>query len=516
MRPAFTIMLGLVLGSHMLAAAEAARKPMAATTSKSIAISPKINNGLISSDPSAVALFVTPDATCTATLIGCQVALTAAHCVCAEGSNGSTCVPNNPAGTLFFQHSGIYPVESVAVHPNWSPEIALGRHDLAVLHLANPVAGVQPTPLNTTATPSNGTQTLLAGFGITQSRPDGIKRIGEAVLGPCLFPSNDPALCYDFVLPIGMPGEDSTGCPGDSGGPMFVNHSGNLVLAGVTSGGQGPGYADCSPPVQGVYGDIFPDRAWVQSHAGGQLAQSSCGGLPNAGSAMAPTAVGSGELSASDPGFVGTFEVPNGTAALFVTLNAELYYANDFDLYLNHGTPPSQNDIECQSVNEGSLEGCLVASPQPGTWYVLAQRYSGQGIFQITATAYKSGSTPPPPSGDPPPPNTPALTSASLPGFAFWARISGSRIGTPADTPCPSETVCVSGAIPTRAEVFVRIVGPKANGRLWPNIVKFNTTRTEIWIKQLSSGKVKYYDLPALSAGSDTLPGLIDKDGFVP
>lgn len=122
----------------------------------------------------------------------------------------------------------------------------------------------------------------------------------------------------------------------------------------------------------------------------------------------------------------------------------------------------------------------------------------------------------PPEAEDPDPPSATPLTSPSLPGFRFWVRISDNRLGTSADTPCPSETICVAGAIPTRAEVFARIVGPKPNGYLWPNIVKFNTTKTEVWIQQVSTGDTKYYLLPALAQDSSTLPGLVDKTGFLP
>lgn len=113
------------------------------------------------------------------------------------------------------------------------------------------------------------------------------------------------------------------------------------------------------------------------------------------------------------------------------------------------------------------------------------------------------------------PPPVPGVTSSQYPDFRFWVEISDTRIGT-AVADCLPETVCIAGAIPTRAEVFVRIVGPKPNGRLWPNIVKFNTTKTEVWIEQISTGVTKYYLLPPLPTDSGELPGVVDKDGFVP
>jgi hypothetical protein len=81
---------------------------------------------------------------------------------------------------------------------------------------------------------------------------------------------------------------------------------------------------------------------------------------------------------------------------------------------------------------------------------------------------------------------------------------------------CLADTVCVAGSIPTRAEVFIRIVGPKPNGYLWPTIVKFNTTKTEVWIKQVTTRVTKYYSFPALALNASELPGYVDKTGFIP
>lgn len=124
------------------------------------------------------------------------------------------------------------------------------------------------------------------------------------------------------------------------------------------------------------------------------------------------------------------------------------------------------------------------------------------------------------PAGDPPPPGGPWLTSPQLPGFRVKARIqSGSELiaGTGVGD-CIAETLCVAGALPDRAEVFVRVVGPKPNGHLWPTLVKFSTSQIEIWIEQTSTSAVRYYKLDAVAPGQDvlTLDGLADKLGFSP
>ncbi|HEX6199307.1 MAG TPA: hypothetical protein VF150_03505, partial [Thermoanaerobaculia bacterium] len=117
-----------------------------------------------------------------------------------------------------------------------------------------------------------------------------------------------------------------------------------------------------------------------------------------------------------------------------------------------------------------------------------------------------------------PPPVEP-IASPEYPDFRFRVRIGGDepqpRIGSPV-LPCLPETVCVSGALPGRTEVLLRVVGPKPNGFLWPTIVRFTTSQVEVWIDQLSSGVGRYYRLAGSSPGSESLDGEFDRGGFPP
>jgi hypothetical protein len=119
-----------------------------------------------------------------------------------------------------------------------------------------------------------------------------------------------------------------------------------------------------------------------------------------------------------------------------------------------------------------------------------------------------------------PPPTPPGdyLASSDLPGFRVWVRIGGadSTIPVRAEADCIPETLCVSGAIPGRSELFVRMVGPKPNGFLWPTLVKFTTAEVEVWIEQVATGELQYYRLTGASPGSSELPGLFDRMGFEP
>jgi len=124
----------------------------------------------------------------------------------------------------------------------------------------------------------------------------------------------------------------------------------------------------------------------------------------------------------------------------------------------------------------------------------------------------------PGPGTDPDPPSDDYFVSPVYPDFGFQVRITGGAgpiLGTFEPT-CIPETLCVSGALPGRSEVFLRIVGPKPNGKLWPTLVKFSTSEVEVWVKQRSTGIVKHYRLEGARPGFDELPGLFDRTGFEP
>jgi len=124
--------------------------------------------------------------------------------------------------------------------------------------------------------------------------------------------------------------------------------------------------------------------------------------------------------------------------------------------------------------------------------------------------------------GAPPPPvDSPEelLTDPDFPGFRFAVRITDqtgtSRLGA-AEPACVPQTLCVSGALPGRTEVMVRIAGPKPNGFLWPSVARLSTSRIEVWIEQVATGTIRYYLLHGARPGVDELPGLFDRHGFQP
>ena len=78
------------------------------------------------------------------------------------------------------------------------------------------------------------------------------------------------------------------------------------------------------------------------------------------------------------------------------------------------------------------------------------------------------------------------------------------------------QTLCIAGAIPNRAELFVRIIGPRPNGKLWAQAVRFTVAQVELWVEQTSSGEINYYELQSLPASTEVLPGANDSLAFDP
>ncbi len=322
--------------------------------------------------------------TCSGTLIGCSTFITASHCVCE--TLGDDCQPGDagePRGSdfmVFFQHSGFHEVSSIEVHPDYDFPTA----DVAVVHLAAPVTGITPMPINTTATPPAGSAATIVGFGRSggSAYDYGLKRQGDVSTVGCGTPT---LVCWNFANPIGTSGEDSNTCNGDSGGPLFWHDGGEDVLAGITSGGNAE---DCLPLDESYDANVFHYRSWITGKTGGDLGGEACGAFAPVGSAPTAVATFAGTLSSGAPQSHRSFEVPAGTSVLRVTMNASDPGGVDFDLYVRHGAQASSSTFDCKHDGSNQVASCEFANPAAGTWWLLVQRYSGSGSFQATATVF--------------------------------------------------------------------------------------------------------------------------------
>lgn len=107
----------------------------------------------------------------------------------------------------------------------------------------------------------------------------------------------------------------------------------------------------------------------------------------------------------------------------------------------------------------------------------------------------------------------PWLESASVPGFRFKVQLDG-KLGRQ-ESSCMPRTLCVSGAVPGRSEVFLRVTGPRPDGHLWPAMVKLTPAAADVWVLQTSTGSLRHYRLPGSGAAGSTLSGILDRQSFL-
>lgn len=119
--------------------------------------------------------------------------------------------------------------------------------------------------------------------------------------------------------------------------------------------------------------------------------------------------------------------------------------------------------------------------------------------------------------GIPEPPYASWITSPRLPGFSAQARITtpNGTIQGQGENDCVAETICVRGALAGRPEVFAKVIGPRPNGYLWAQVIRFTPSQVELWLRQDATGEVNYYRLDAVVTQGE-LSGLDHRTAFLP
>jgi len=315
---------------------------------------------------------------CSGTLIGCQTFLTAGHCVADD---------LNPANYLvFLQHAGFFSVSRIALHPDFDFPVG----DVAVLTLAQPVNGIAPSRIDTTAEPAPGMRGTIVGFGRTGGGDNnvdyGLKRAGQVEVAECNSDiASATSVCWDFTSPFGPPGSNSNTCEGDSGGPLFVDFGAGNVVAGTTSGGNTD---SCFATDEGYDASIFTYREWIAMQAGADLARTTCGALPQVGGAHTTVLSDTGALDGINSQRRLPFTVPAGTTAVRVAMNAIDDDHSNFDLYVKANGSVSPRHYDCRAAGPSQYGFCAFDAPVPGVWEALVIRGAGSGLYQLTITFF--------------------------------------------------------------------------------------------------------------------------------
>ena len=186
-----------------------------------------------------------------------------------------------------------------------------------------------------------------------------------------------------------------------------------------------------------------------------------------------------------------------------------------FEPHLELLFPSGEDAAEAEGENPGTTARIDYTLGQTSSnWKLIpkADDPGAGGAYSLTLQCSGGGNPPPPP-----PPDGFFLDPA-YPDFSFRVRIGpqGSATTGRRETDCPAETVCVSCAMPGRSEVFLRILGPRSNGYLWPTIIRFTPARVVVDIHQLSTGLGKTYALGAVPPGNPNLSGRQDRTGYLP
>lgn len=402
-----------VVLAAVLAAMVGAGDAFAQEQSASVPATANIVNGIpTNQQPTTGALlFVGPNTKnqfleCSGVLIGCRTFLTAAHCLCTQSNNYQACANNELANIdpadlrVFLQHAGIFHVRELYVSPTY---LRGSRGDLMMLRLSERVEGIDPSRFNATHGPSidHGTDGLIAGFGSTgdDQRDAAIKRVGEVNIAACQVAHPEPAnVCWNFKAPVAQPGQDSNVCFKDDGGPLFIDFGAGPVVAGIHSGGSSTCDADAFAYDSATYGE----REWLASVGGLDVFRDQCSDLGEVGDRWVTVQGAAGELPLSLDHVRMSFNVPDPTKLLRVTVNGDTDRDGDYDMYVRLGDRPTRRVYDCKSAGVGQFGACVFEKPQARTVHVLLRHVSlkarGQSRYQVTATAY----APRPAAGDVP------------------------------------------------------------------------------------------------------------------
>jgi MYXO-CTERM domain-containing protein len=239
-------------------------------------------------------IFIGGQVACTGTLIAPDVVITAGHC----NDTALTQVVVGSNDTSITGRGEIIPVAKRFEYPS-----SQSTFDVTILKLAHP-ATIAPRKIATgwaSLAVQNGAPVTFAGFGsIDAGGGEYIPQLQEASSTITDAGCDKSSGCNPGAKPAGELGAGGMGidtCPGDSGGPLYVQLGNDFFLAGVTS----RSYDNATSPCKdgGIY--ARPDKIvdWIETQVGESVGR---GPAPNAAAVeLNGSKAGASEIISNDP-----------------------------------------------------------------------------------------------------------------------------------------------------------------------------------------------------------------------
>jgi V8-like Glu-specific endopeptidase len=365
---------------------------------------PQVVNGTVHNGHPAVGLLYVTDgnqgALCTATLVGSQTVLTAAHCTVMEKSPPYTKFPKMefyingqwPAGGSLTGTK--YNVISATYHPGYN-SAGVPVADVAVLRLASPVQGVQPMRVAPNPTYA-GEQVRFVGYGKTgnDNNDSGVKRTAVNTV---------EQLAGHYFTYVGAQGSEGNTCSGDSGSSVFATRSGEEVIVGIHSAGT-CALGDNAFDITGYSMRADTYYGWIEQTAQGDLYKGSTGGGSNPGP-TGPTDTGAPTVAILSPAnnaqvgpsFLVNASAKDDTGVKLVRLLVDGQPVGQTN------APPYQFQVQNQPTGQHQLR--IEAMDNAGK--------TGSASVNVTVTT--SAQPPAQPPSEPPPTEPPASPPATPP-----------------------------------------------------------------------------------------------------
>jgi secreted trypsin-like serine protease len=196
---------------------------------------------------------------CTATAIGRDLLLTAAHCV-QPGSEYK--LLENPAS----REAKLKDIARIERHPQFDLKrlfAHLATADVALIKLAEPLPARIPAARlgSESETVAVGDPLVVAGYGVTVR---GAERLDGVVRAATLVATGQPGALQIRLFDPQSKGESAGlgACTGDSGAPAFREENGSLAIIGVVSWSTGPKLTAGCGGLTGIT-PIVRYRAWI-------------------------------------------------------------------------------------------------------------------------------------------------------------------------------------------------------------------------------------------------------------